>query len=435
MKSIFTLCLLCTICFQLSAQQAGCLAPADAVSDMTPNSEYDVNSLFVFDYIIQSTISGFWSDDDTSPPRERFFAIEYHVNTADGSLFFEGDILENIILSELPAIEKVKIHGSVRMSNGQMVTYLFDSTFHQHRAVTMSTNRNTEDLRQTQQQRAGGFFAVNPVDYSALNFEARAGHQPSSWAEMETDGWFHKGGLSPWTAISDEDGYETTLHLANQPGIAPIATNMPLVGLLAGILKHKDCNWLVVETTMEYTGEAPVLVRETINQVSKADHSFNGMSYKVLNFGASQANAPSQAQLQNQQSVYDDYMHTMTALGEKLVNCGGDKKCIAAVEKRMLELEMAYQNGQSGGTMYDSELRDLQGQLAEIEEQLIENDLECERLSNKARICRNTPACDLVEKQLKICQERDLALREQRQELNCEFAKLQGMGDMMEDCN
>ena len=97
--TLFTLTLL-VLFIDIQSQSPECLAPASETSSYTPNSDYAINSWFKFDYIFRSTISGRWKDDQDSPSRERFYGVEYYVNSADGSLFFPGEILENVMYAE-----------------------------------------------------------------------------------------------------------------------------------------------------------------------------------------------------------------------------------------------------------------------------------------------------------------------------------------------
>ena len=134
---------------------------------------------------------------------------------------------------------------------------------------------------------------------------------------------------------------------------------------------------------MEHMNDPYDLVRETLHQVIKKDMFFNGNRFKQLTLGATRNRPMSQQQLEAMNTNSEDYMRLMGELLQDMAACGDNKACIKDVETRMLEIEMNYRNASMGhtGTMYESELMELNQRMGELGQKMIDKEYECSRIN------------------------------------------------------
>lgn len=460
---ILTLLLIVIVLHGAHAQSSpgGCLAPIEEPSKMFLNPT-EVNSVFSFDYKITSHIKGLWRDDEASPtPTRQEMQMNYYVNSADGSLYMSEGYVNVMLLSSGVSMRDImynsmgKIEGVIRLPNGQMIILVLDRISGKKRAITVEIPALPFHLFRIQGERLDGF-----IDEVINNNSIEAGGRTSKASAliMRNDLWGSNGGLTQisgvWESPLDDTRYQVTMQIANRPGIEPIATNTPLVGLMTGIIKAKrsPCNYLVVETVIQQIEsymrvgdpgyDEPTLVPsevveayvgETMTNIVKQHKTVDTAEYEVMRLPGNPQHTEEDREilLEEQQTYYTQ----LEALLKQLETCRDNEFCIARINQDILQLQKQYEglirSSASGPTSAATDSKnEIEARMYDIHEEIIEQERKCKTLNDQNSRCGGC-----VTFALERCK-RDLQeLEERLDDLQCALAKVMGMEDYAYDCH
>jgi len=391
--------------------------------------------------------------------------VRYYVNTADGSIYLP-EISLDAAAPYIPGAaatlhdSSVDVQGLIRMSNGQTVWYVNDKENGISRALTMPTYQTSEDV--AIRQHNGLEIYLNWVqriidgDYDLG--DARHEAPTSDLVLRDEEIW---GGLrkisGPWAYDREGRAYRVTMQIAKEPSIPRVATGRPLIGFIAGIMKSKrsPCNLLVVETTLEITEDKVIsdegldrtvvnrgaYLQETITDIGPAPVSFKGSGYKIMTLGSRvSALLPVMSP-----SEREDFAEKQNALQEQnlllfqeLADCRGNKTCEAEVKRKMMVIQRQMEDavyfprgGEYSGNSTDiiNKQRALRDQMYVLQEKMLQKEVHCDRLD---RMNTNCGGCmDLT---VESCKKEYENLQTESDRLECKLAKLNGYGDLFEDC-
>ncbi len=261
-KSITILLLILLVAFQSNSQ---CLAGLMDESIVSANPENGVRGDFHFDYKIESDI-----EMQTSDGIIKRFNVDYYVNTADGSIFFEKKF-GFFGSDDLPFDSRMgRVDGTMIFPNGQMTVYVYDAKYDKKRALNFQSNRSLNDTSLDNYTRMMQF----------LNSLNETSEHPG--ALPETVVW--KGIAQGYKGTIYSDGgdeVEMTMYFDTSPR-QTINTNQPIVGFLVGVVKDftiKQCNRLAVFTKMEIKSRN-YYIQAGLLSINKIDNTFNASVYK-----------------------------------------------------------------------------------------------------------------------------------------------------------
>lgn len=255
----------------------GCMIAADVPSPFPVNPE-DPNGIFKFDYFIESIARIGYTDQDGVLQSEELM-MNYHVNSNDGSMFFATDEFgffasNNIELSNISG----RFDGVVWKADGQQVRYVYDNTTSTERAILVDVDQNAADV--TDQKRANVRGFLNNLGSLTSSPDPLPSHLASKWGNVPG----YRGLMNDInTGVS-----EVTIYMGKSPDVAPIPTNSPLVGFLAGIFKDNiidNCNKLAVYTRMT-TGPNKDFIEVELVNIHARDFEFDGAPYKITTLAA-----------------------------------------------------------------------------------------------------------------------------------------------------
>jgi hypothetical protein len=279
-------------------------------SKMLANSEKKIDSIFNFDYRINSTL------EYKREGKVKRFALTYYVNTQDGSMFFPKGILPANNFEDQN--EHFRFDSTVWLSNRQMVNYIFDKTNNQKRAMTVSTKKSSTDVFMGQHTEILSFFN-DREDLEMAQETPKPLPVEFKWNSI-THGY--TGDI-----YFETEKAKMTIYLDEHP--TDIKTSTPIVGFLVGVvnfLDEKKCNKLAVFTKIEQ--ENGDYIQEELFSMTKEEKSFNASSYKP--FGLLKGVMGTQGNgVRNMKAVMADFQSKAIALGQELQKLQKDKqKCI-----------------------------------------------------------------------------------------------------------
>jgi len=261
-KSISALVLIIIIVFQSNSQ---CLAGLMDESTVSANPENGARGDFHFDYKIESDI-----EMQTNDGIIKRFNVDYYVNTADGSIFFEKKF-GFFGSDDLPFDSRMgRVDGTIIFPNGQMTLYVYDAKSDKKRALNFQSNRSLNDTSLDNYTRMMQF----------LNSLNETSEHPD--ALPETVVWDGIAQGYKGTIYSDGgDEVEMTMYFDTSP-TQTINTNQPIIGFLVGVVKDftiKQCNRLAVFTKMEIPSKNYYIQAELLS-ITKFNKTFNASGYK-----------------------------------------------------------------------------------------------------------------------------------------------------------
>ncbi len=286
-----------------------CLTGGDQ-SKFPANSEKKIDTVFSFDYRINSTLE-FKTNGKT-----RRFALNYYVNTQDGSMFFPKGIFPANNFEDQS--EHFRFDGAVWLSNRQMINYILDKDNDQKRAMTVSSNNSSNDVFLGQHTAILSFF--NDRNDPTLEQEIPEPLPPTvDWAGI-THGY--TGDI-----YSNSGKAKLTIYLDEKP-LLPIKTSVPLIGFLAGeinFFNENKCNALVVFSKIEQ--ENGDYMQEELTYISFEEKTFNASEYKPFGLLKSVMGTHGNG-VQNMQVKMATFQAKAMEIGQRLQQLQKDKhKC------------------------------------------------------------------------------------------------------------
>jgi len=279
-------------------------------SKFPANSEKKIDSIFNFDYRVNSTL------EYKREGEVKRFALTYYVNTQDGSMFFPKGILPANNFEDQN--EHFRFDGTVWLSNRQMVNYIFDKANNQKRAMTVATNQSSSDVFIDQHTAILSFFN-DREDYE----------KEKETPEPLPESFIWKGITHGYTGKIRNSNSEAILTVYFDERPLTIHTSAPISGFLVGVynfLDVKKCNKLAVFSKIEQ--ENGDYIQEELFSMTQEEKSFNASSYKP--FGLLKGVMGTQGNgVQNMKAVMADFQSKAIALGQELQKLQKDKqKCI-----------------------------------------------------------------------------------------------------------
>ena len=271
------------------------------------NSEKKIDSIFNFDYRINSTL-----EFKTRGKVERL-SLTYYVNTQDGSMFFPKGILQANNFEDQN--KHFRFDGTVWLSNRQMVNYIFDKANNKKRAMTVATNQSSSDVFIDQHTAILSFFN-DREDSKMLNEKPEPLPESFVWKRI-THGYTGKIINSNSEAILTVyfDERSLTIH-----------TSTPITGFLVGVYNFLDvnrCNKLAVFTKIEQ--ENGDYIQEELFSITQEEKSFNASSYKP--FGLLKGVMGTQGNgVQNMKAVMEDFQRQSMEIGERIQQLQEEKR-------------------------------------------------------------------------------------------------------------
>jgi len=398
-------------------ERVSCCTLTTAISDNPPPD--DLDGQFHFDYYIESEVEMMADGTTQTMP------MNYFVNSRDGSML----LLRSFFMDNFGSFEDngMKADAVIWLANGQIVAYVQDKTFGQKRAITLDMNQTRGDVM--------GPRAINPEEL--LREGRNSGVSP---AALPSD--------SPWsgqaTAYSyyREERFDPGVHnlmtsyVSNDNSV--VASPMSSFGFMVGHIKDlSGQNKHLVYTRYETPGGD--IMRAKLQKLEKECASFNGAGYKKMTLGGytGAVGAMSESEREafaDSQMAYNEQTLAMMA---ELERCGDNQRCINEVTRRIMEQQKARENevydlpapaefSGDAGSDFQEEERLLRDRMYALQDQMMDKDLECDRLS------RLSGASNYFVEQ---CRTQFEAMQRDLDRLECEMAKLHGAGDMLEDCH
>lgn len=313
MKKIILLLIVSIITTSVTSAQ--CLAELKEESLMLTNPENEINSVFYFDYKINSNLE--YQKDGVI---KRLHLI-YYVNTADGSMFFPKGLLSANDFNT--ANDNFRFDGAVWLSNRQMVTYILDIANHQKRAMTVTTHKNSSDIFMDQHLAMLTFF--NDIADSEMNRDKPEPLPKSFVWKGITQGYAGK------IVGADSEAY-MTIYFDKYP--TNILTTSPKVGFLAGLIKDyriEKCNRLAVFTKIETEGDD--YIQEELIAITKEKYMFEGTAYKPFGLLKEIMSGPGTG-VQNMQAKMMTFQHKAKEIALLIDSLKTEKhKCIKTTRR------------------------------------------------------------------------------------------------------
>lgn len=265
-----------------SGIMGGCLAPVEAESSFEPNPEDKLNSVFNFDYRIESVVKfqmadmeGFSPEYSQGDPTE--LHMTYYVNSSDGSMFFPGGEMGFFKTNFNYTNDYGTIDGAVWLSNGQMVTFVEDARAGKKRAITRESAQTGNTRYEAD--------AMNMLDFfqSSLNLATIADPLPDyvQWPS-QTKGF--RGVLE-----ESLTGMTNVIDMYFDTASTPIRTSCIMMGFLVGVLKdshNSNCNRLVVYTKVHIGGlDSGDSMEGMLKSIKPIGISFDGSAYEPMTIG------------------------------------------------------------------------------------------------------------------------------------------------------
>jgi len=305
-----TIILLLVSILTTSFISAQCLASLKEESLMLTNPENEINSVFYFDYKINSNLE---YENDGVVKR---YNMTYYVNTADGSMFFPKGLLSANGFNT--ADDNLRFDGTVWLSNRQMVVYILEIPHNKKRAMTVTTHKTSTDTFMDQHLAMLTFFN-DMVDPEMTPDTPEPLPESFIWDGI-TQGYAGK------IVGADSEAY-MTIYFDKRP--TNIITTAPKVGFLAGVIKDhriEKCNRLAVFTKIKTEGDD--YIQEELISITKEKYMFDGTAYKPAGLLKEIMSGPGSG-MQNMKANMAEFQSKAIALGQQLQKLQKEKrKCI-----------------------------------------------------------------------------------------------------------
>ncbi|NAS14394.1 hypothetical protein [Poritiphilus flavus] len=401
-------------------EREGCCS-ADLVVEENP-TENELDGKFAFDYYIESTIN--YNTDGES----NSLNMNYYVNSKDGSILLPVSFLnDNFGTSSNRSLEA---NAVIWLANGQLVGYVDDLYEGVKRAITIDLNQTRSDI-----------MGVRIVKVAELLREGRSsGISPaplpagSRWIGKSRAYAFNQQERSDPGKIN-----KVTAYISNES--VPFSSPMPSFGFMAGYIRDAaGSNKNLAYTRFDLPNGDMFEVH--LNHMEKLCATFDGAGYKKMTLGASTGAIA--AMTEAEQNAFADSQNElnnqMLAMLKDMERCNGDKRCEAEVTKRMMAIQRQMQDAVydlpedpslSGTAASDHQLleRDIRDRMRPIQEQIIDTEVRCDRLSRQDAACGGCMSL-AVER----CKDDLEDQREQLYALECQLARLKGLEDLMDNC-
>ena len=410
-----------TVEYELKEREACC---DDWVAATVDNPSVDeLNGDFYFDYYIESELK------TSTESGEDIVPMKYFVNSKDGSML----MLSSFFMDNFNTVESdsLKADGVIWYPNGQLVGYVQDKLFSQKRAITLDINQTQSDVKRIRQIMTDEFLRMGSRD-----LDRPADLPPGSqWRDRATGYAYQQperydpGQRNKFTGYISND---TTF----------VTGPLPSFGFMVGFIRDQNnMNKLLVYSRLDR--ENGEFIEAHLNRIERYCATFIARGYKKFTLmgdtGAVGAMTEGQRAnlVQNQKTYYEQLNQYL----QDLAACGDDEFCIAEVKQNILRLEKNRQdavydltpnrdNTGTDGTDLQRRERQLQYQMYNLEDQIIENERRCATLSDQNVLCDG--CMDTV---LKRCMEQRERLMEEKDQLECQMARLHGAGDMIDNCD
>lgn len=405
--------------YELKEREACC--DSWVIADENP-SENELNDDFYFDYYIESELETI-ADGETNK-----VLMKYFVNSKDGSmLLLQSFFTDNFGRSESGGM---KADAVIWLANGQIAAYVLDKTYGQKRVITMDMNQTREDVM--------GPRAINPEE---LLTEGRSsGISP---AALPSDSpW--SGNTTAYAYYRDErynPGEQNFMssYISNETSV--VVSPMSSFGFMVGHIKDLNGqNKLLVYTRYE-TPNGDVM-KAKLFKLEKLCASFSGEGYKKMTLMGSKGAIGVMSETERNALVtsQEAYNVSLGQLIQQLSRCGDNEFCIERINRQILELEKERENALhnlrgnadlsgNAGTNFQTEEKALKDRMYDLHEDIIEKERRCKNLND-----RNASCGGCMNRALELCREQLQDLKTQLDRLECQLARLHGMGDMLEDC-
>ena len=252
-----------------STTVGNCLAALNAESKMEPNSESDVNSVFKFDYKIESILTIGGTDTDYARHGNRF-KMDYYVNSADGTIMIPGGPTGFFKTNFDYADTNDRIDAAIWLSNGQMVSYVYDAKAGHQRAIT-------KESALTAGTRMGNdFLKSKEFLESARKLPGNYKPPEMTWPEpaIGYEGQVKENYTGQFNTM--------TMYFAKKP--TPIATSTIMMGFMVGVLKDTEfdnCNRLVVFNRVSIGGyDTSEYLQVQLVSIKPQGITFDGSDYQ-----------------------------------------------------------------------------------------------------------------------------------------------------------
>lgn len=408
-----------SLLYELKEREACCDTWVAAIENPT---EDDLNGDFYFDYYIESEVETSTDGEILTLP------MNYYVNSNDGSML----LLSSFFMEKFGRTESggMKADAVVWLSNGQIATYVLDKVHSQKRVITMDMNQTRGDVM--------GPRAINPEELlrEGLRSGVRAAVLPadSPWAgNSSAYAYYREERFNP-----GERNFLTS-YVSDDPSV--VTSTMSSFGFMVGHIKDLNGqNKLLIYTRYERPNGD--VIKAKLFKLEKQCASFSGEGYKkmILMGSTGAIGAMSEAEQDNLVASQVAYNAQLVNLMQDLGRCGDNESCVERVKRQILELKKEKENaiynlpgnselsGTSGGDFQNRE-RAIKERMYSLQDEIIVNQRRCKDLGD-----RNAACGGCMSRAYELCREQLEDLKSQLDQLECELAKLHGMGDMMEDC-
>ena len=402
-------------------ERVSCCTLSTAITDNPTPEELD--GQFHFDYYIESEVEMMADGTTQTMP------MNYFVNSRDGSML----LLRSFFMDNFGSFEDkgMKADAVIWLANGQIVAYVQDKTFSQKRAITLDMNQTRGDVM--------GPRAINPEEL--LREGRSSGVRPvalpsdNPWAGQATGyAYYREERFNPGVRNL------MTSYVSNDNSV--VASPMSSFGFMVGHIKDlSGQNRHLVYTRYETPGGD--IMRAKLHKLEKECASFNGSGYKKMSLGGFKGAVG--AMSESEREAFTDsqmaYNEQTLALVAEMERCGNNQRCINEVTRRIMEQQKAREDevydlpspgefSGDAGSEFQQEERLLRDRMYALQDQMMDKDLECDRLSRHNSTCGG--CMDHIVEQ---CRQEFEDMERDLDRLECEMAKLHGAGDMLEDCH
>lgn len=403
-----------TIPYDLS-ERTGCCGSSITV-EANPSDDV-LEGRYTFDYYIESDI------ETIAEGQFETIHMNYYVNSKDGSILLEdGFFMDNIGTMESGGMEAEAV---IWRSNGQPVGFVIDHDQGQRRAITIDVNQTSADVM--------GPRAVNPRE---LLREGKRSGLPLMELPWDSP-WLGKAEGYVYNRAERNNPQETLLMTAYvSHGTTSVNSPMASFGFMVGHIKDlAGKNKQLVFT--RFDSDEADFIEARLKRLERRCAEFNASGYKKMTIGSSTGALAAMTEAQRNQ-FGEDYLAQQAHIEElvqQMEQCRGNQACLQRIMQEMEKLEKSLK------TMYDdlpenpyasgNDASNLRMEEEYIEEQIytkqneiFETESRCDRLSRIG----STIFAERCEREL---EQRKQELRQ----LQCELARLRGMGDLLEDCD
>lgn len=406
--------------YELQEREACCDEWVEA-GDNPPVEE--LNGDFYFDYYIESEVTS--SSDGSTDTVE----MKYFVNSSDGSML----LLSSFFMDNFNTTESggMKANGVIWFPNGQVVAYVADRNYGQKRAITMDMNQTRSDVKGVRAWKVDEFLR-HGVGSTVAPAPLPAG---SPWRDNATGHAYYQPERHDPDVRNKFTGY-----ISNDTTFA--TSPLPSFGFMVGYMKDQnDLNKLMVYSRFDQPSGG--YIEAKLISIEKLCASFEARGYKKMTLGGSTGAIGAMTEREREDLVASQqaYHEQLGQLISNLESCGDNENCIARVNQEILTLQRNRENAiynlpsnpdlsGDAGTSFQRDARAVKEEMYQLHSQIIEKERQCKSLNDSNARCGGC-----MDRACENCREQHQQLKDDLDDLECELARLHGMGDMMDDCD